>query len=89
MNEKAARKDMRLYEALKGTQGWNPFVNLGKVVRFRCMNCGTLLAVAPQNMQGEWEHKCPLCNHVHVFNRQPKRWGTRYNFEELERMFLR
>lgn len=84
--DKPASKDLRLYKALEKTRGWNPVLRAGSAVRFRCMNCGCLIAVAAKDTQGEWEGKCPVCKHVHVVNRHPERWGTPYNLESLERM---
>lgn len=78
---KPVQHDTRLQRALEPTLGWNPFIVQDRVVRFRCMNCGTLLGIAPRDMQGEFEHKCPICGHVHVFNRRPKRWGTRQSLD--------
>jgi len=40
------------------------------------------LGIAPRDMQGEFEHKCPVCGHVHVFNRRPQRWGTRHALDD-------
>lgn len=79
---KPVQHDLRLPRALQPTSGWNPLIFQGKVVRFRCMNCGTLLGIAPRDMQGEFEHKCPVCGHVHVFNRRPQRWGTRHALDD-------
>lgn len=85
MVEKPVSKDRRLYEALKISGGWNPMTQTGRVVRFRCMNCGTLLGVAAEDMQGEFEHKCPVCKHVHVFNRpQPQQVQPRIDPEILK-----
>jgi DNA-directed RNA polymerase subunit RPC12/RpoP len=86
MNElKPVGKDMRLLKALQPTQGWNPIVLSGKVAKIRCMNCGALMAIAPADMAGEWEHKCTSCGHVHVVNRRPHRLDSRQQ-EANERM---
>lgn len=82
-------KPRNLEEALRPTGGWNPFYKIGKAYRIRCGNCGCLMAIAPKDMQGEYEHKCPVCGQTHVFNRKPKRWGGRHNLSEAQRMLLR
>lgn len=89
-DDKPAGKDPRLYDALSLTNGWNPILpGIGSCVRFRCMNCGTQLSIAPKDMQGEFEQKCPVCKHVHVVNRNPGRWGSQHNLDVNKRMLLR
>ena len=88
MKEKPAHLDMRLFKALQPTLGWNPIMRVSnRVANIRCMNCGTLMAVAPADMAGEWEHRCPICGHLHVFNRQPRKLDTRQR-EANQKMML-
>lgn len=83
------RRQTELQRALSRTMGWNPFIRQGRAVRFRCMSCGMMLGIASRDMEGEYEHRCPICGHTHVFGRHPERWGTKHQFEGLERMLLR